>query len=173
MEWWNGFFTNRKAVNRDTLSPGWRSVENYLSLLLIKLQFVFLHPVFVFKVHDNKTQHSPSLSAQTHVPSIGMSGAQNHRQKMVIDAELLIEFRQLSDGERREEGTPRPFRLRPSPVTLSVLSSSFFCLLAQSSATRNYLHASQPITDYCMCIDSLFLKQVNHPILSVQKLLLN
>ena len=53
----------------------------------------------------NKTQHSLSPSGQTRVPSVGMSRAHHHRQKVVIDAEILNEFRQLSGVEKKEEGT--------------------------------------------------------------------
>ena len=53
---------------------------------------------------SNKIQRSLSLSEQTHVLSVGMSRAQTHRQNMLIDAEVLNEFRQLSGVERNERG---------------------------------------------------------------------
>ena len=37
---------NRKAVNRDTVPPSWRSTQKYLGLLFIQLKFIFQHPVY-------------------------------------------------------------------------------------------------------------------------------
>ena len=41
-EEWSGKFANRKAVNRDTLYPGWQSAEKDLSFLPIKLRLFFI-----------------------------------------------------------------------------------------------------------------------------------
>ena len=89
---WNGCFANRKVVNRHTLPPKWRTAENYLRVLLIKLQFVFHHPLEKKKKsHDSKTQHLLSHSAHTHVLSVIMSAAMSIHEETRLPKTCFVQ----------------------------------------------------------------------------------